>query len=121
MNKKAIISAMVAMSLASGFAIADGNGDQHDRGGDQHDRGGDQHDRGGDRHSQRQERGAGPHGYHNGDRLPASERSRRHVVNNWHQRNLRAPPRGYHWVQSGNDFVLVAITTGIIADILLSH
>ncbi len=40
---------------------------------------------------------------------------------NWHQHNLRAPPRGYHWVQSGNDFLLVAITTGIIADILLYH
>jgi Ni/Co efflux regulator RcnB len=29
-------------------------------------------------------------------------------------RGLRAPPRGYHYVQSGNDAVLVAITSGII-------
>ena len=115
MKRKVIVSTIMAMSLVtSGFAFADGNGDQHDRGGNQHDRGGDQH-------SQQHERGAGPHGYHNGDRLPASERSRRHVVNNWHQHNLRAPPKGYHWVQSGNDFVLVAITTGIIVDILLNH
>jgi Ni/Co efflux regulator RcnB len=27
---------------------------------------------------------------------------------------LRAPPRGYHYVRSGNDVVLVAITSGII-------
>jgi Ni/Co efflux regulator RcnB len=27
---------------------------------------------------------------------------------------LRAPPRGYRYVQSGNDAVLVAITSGII-------
>ncbi|HUW75963.1 MAG TPA: RcnB family protein [Gallionella sp.] len=114
MNRKAIVSTMMAISLImSGFAFADGN-DQHDRGGDRH---GDRHDRGGDWH----DRGAGPHGYHNGDRLTRSERSRRHSVNNWHEHNLRAPPRGYRWVRSGNDFVLVAITTGIIADILLNH
>lgn len=32
-------------------------------------------------------------------------------------RNLRVPPRGYRYVQSGNDAVLVAIGTGIIAAI----
>ena len=32
-------------------------------------------------------------------------------------RNLRAPPRGYHYVQSGNDAVLVALGTGIVAAI----
>ncbi|MEG3180227.1 RcnB family protein [Sphingomonas sp. LT1P40] len=30
-------------------------------------------------------------------------------------RGLRAPPRGYRYVQSGNDAVLVGITSGIIA------
>lgn len=32
-------------------------------------------------------------------------------------RGLRAPPRGYHYVQSGNDAVLVALGTGIVAAI----
>lgn len=32
-------------------------------------------------------------------------------------RGLKAPPRGYHYVQSGNDAVLVALGTGIIAAI----
>ena len=31
---------------------------------------------------------------------------------------LRAPPRGYRWVQSGNDAVLVGITSGIIASVI---
>jgi Ni/Co efflux regulator RcnB len=31
---------------------------------------------------------------------------------------LNDAPRGYRWVQSGNDAVLVAITSGIIASIL---
>lgn len=30
-------------------------------------------------------------------------------------RGLKAPPRGYRYVQSGNDAVLVGITTGLIA------
>lgn len=32
-------------------------------------------------------------------------------------RGLKAPPRGYRYVQSGNDAVLVGITSGIIAAI----
>ena len=32
-------------------------------------------------------------------------------------RGLRAPPRGYRYVQSGNDAVLVGVTSGIIAAI----
>lgn len=33
-------------------------------------------------------------------------------------RGLRAPPRGYRYVQSGNDAVLVGITSGIIAAVI---
>ena len=33
-------------------------------------------------------------------------------------RHLYAPPRGYHWVRSGNDAVLVAVTSGIIGAVL---
>ena len=32
-----------------------------------------------------------------------------------HYRGLKAPPRGYRYVQSGNDAVLVGITSGIVA------
>lgn len=32
-------------------------------------------------------------------------------------RGLRAPPRGYRYVQSGNDAVLIGVTSGIIAAI----
>jgi Ni/Co efflux regulator RcnB len=43
------------------------------------------------------------------------------VVNNWQQyrgRRLYAPPRGYHWVRSGNDAVLVAVTGGLIGAVI---
>ncbi len=108
MNRNVVFSAVMAMSLAMpGFALAEGNGEQG---------------RGHDEHGQQNERGAGPnHSYHKGDRLPAAEHRKEHVVNDWRARNMREPPKGYHWVRSGDDYVLAAIATGVIADILLNH
>ena len=40
------------------------------------------------------------------------------VVASPRQYRLNAPPRGYYWVQSGNDAVLVGVTSGIIASVL---
>ncbi len=59
--------------------------------------------------------------YYRGDRLPLQYRSRQYVVNDWRGHHLSAPPRGYHWVQSGGDYLLVAITTGVILQLLLSN
>ena len=54
--------------------------------------------------------------------MPSDYRGREYVVSDWHPERLRQPPRGYHWVRSDNgDFLLVAISTGIIADLLLHH
>lgn len=40
------------------------------------------------------------------------------VIDYHRYRGLRAPPRGYHYVRSGNDAVLVAISSGVIAAVL---
>lgn len=67
-------------------------------------------------------RGAGPrHDWHRGGYLPPQYRSRSDVVNDWRGHRLSAPPRGYHWVQAGGDYVLAAIATGVILQILLSN
>jgi Ni/Co efflux regulator RcnB len=67
-------------------------------------------------------RGAGPdHDWYRGGRLPPQYRGHQYVVDNWRAHRLSAPPRGYHWVQAGSDYVLVAIATGVIASILLSQ
>ena len=67
------------------------------------------------------ERGAGPdHRYYRGDRLPPEYRHHNYVVDDWRGHGLQPPPRGYHWVQNGTDYLLVAIATGIILQILLS-
>ncbi|MBK9199512.1 RcnB family protein [Candidatus Skiveiella danica] len=71
---------------------------------------------------QRYERGAGPqHQYHPGGRMPPQYRSHQYVVDDWRGHRLSAPPRGYHWVQTGADYVLVAIATGIILQLILSN
>jgi Ni/Co efflux regulator RcnB len=67
-------------------------------------------------------RGAGPdHNFRRGGRLPPQYRSPQYVVNDWRGHHLSAPPRGYHWVQTGGDYVLAAIATGVIASILLNN
>lgn len=59
--------------------------------------------------------------YKKGGRLPQSYRGRQYVVSDWRGAHLRPPPRGYHWVRSDNgDFLLVAITTGVISSIIAS-
>jgi Ni/Co efflux regulator RcnB len=58
--------------------------------------------------------------WHRGGRVPAQYRERQYVVDDWRAHHLSAPPRGYHWVQVGNDYVLAAIATGIIASLILN-
>lgn len=49
------------------------------------------------------------------------DRGRPSVVDDWRGHRLSAPPRGYHWVQVGADYVLVAIATGIILQLILDQ
>jgi Ni/Co efflux regulator RcnB len=72
--------------------------------------------------SWRDERGWGPdHVYRRGDRLANEYRHRQYVIDDWRSHDLRAPPRGSHWVRIGADYVLVAVATGIIIELLLAH
>jgi Ni/Co efflux regulator RcnB len=42
-------------------------------------------------------------------------------VNDWRGHHLSAPPRGHPWVQVGPDYVLAAIATGVIANLVLNQ
>jgi Ni/Co efflux regulator RcnB len=146
MFKKLLIPALIVASISS-MAVAQYRG--HDKGRDDHNRGdnmqrgNDNHgndnrggdnrfndNRGGDRGHNNdrggppmaQNRGAGPgHDLRKGGRLPSQYRNRQYVVNDWRGHHLSAPPRGYQWVQTGGDYVLVAAATGLIASILLNQ
>ena len=54
-----------------------------------------------------------------GGHIPNQYRNRTYYVDDWRGHNLNAPPRGYQWVQVGGDYVLIAIATGIIANLIL--
>ncbi|RYY99566.1 MAG: hypothetical protein EOO24_17265 [Comamonadaceae bacterium] len=67
-----------------------------------------------------------PRYYSNGPRfqrgayLPHEYRQQRYYVNDWHShRGLYAPPHGHQWMQVGSEFVLVALATGLIANLLI--
>ena len=67
-------------------------------------------------------RGAGPrHDLRRGQHLSKEYRDSRYVVTDWRDRHLSVPPRGHHWVRAGNDYILAAIATGLIAQVLLSN
>lgn len=67
-------------------------------------------------------RGAGPYrNFYRGGRLPPQYNHRHYVVDDWRGHRLSAPPRGYHWVQTGSDYLLVAIATGVIVQMLLEY
>jgi Ni/Co efflux regulator RcnB len=86
------------------------------------DYGNDHHDHDHGQYQGMHDRGQHEGWYRKGGRVPDDYRGRRYVVTDWRHEHLRAPPRGYHWVRSDNgDFLLVAITTGVIADLLLHH
>lgn len=129
MDSKTVVSAILAVSLSTGgLALAQGRGgrnDHNDRGrNEQAQRGNDgrQYDRGYSDNGRHEGRGAGPNrNFYKGAHLPMEYRHRNYVVDDWRSHNLRAPPRGYHWVQTGADYVLVAIATGIILQLFLQN
>lgn len=86
-----------------------GRGRMDDRGHGGYDRGGPQ--------------GRGDHGprFARGDRLPGEYRNRQYVIDDYRPYNLSAPPRGYHWVSIDSDFVLAAIATGVVAQVILGR
>jgi Ni/Co efflux regulator RcnB len=75
-----------------------------------------------DRRDLRQDRRFHSHGpqFHRGDRLPPQYRHQR-AMNDWQARRLHAPAHGQQWVQVGADYALIAIATGVIAQLVLNR
>lgn len=48
-------------------------------------------------------------------------RSDRYWVTDWRARHLYAPPRDHRWLYVNGDYVLVAIATGVIVNILAGY
>ncbi|MGI4861951.1 MAG: RcnB family protein [Janthinobacterium lividum] len=138
--KKIISSMLMAAALASSAVYAqqgpdqgpDGNGNHGGQGqgqmhggqgrdqGNSHDGQGMHADRGGPGGGGWQGGPGGPGGewHHRGGRLPGDYRDRQYVVDDWRGYDLQPPPRGYHWVGVGGEYLLVGIASGVIAQII---
>ena len=62
--------------------------------------------------------GGPPHSYQfvRGQRLPPEYRG--YVVGDYARYHLRRPPRGYYWYRAGDDFVLAALGSGLIFEVI---
>ena len=139
MKSKAVICAIAAASLGfASLSFAQGYDQRGQMGRDGHQsdqRGFDRHDgrngyngpnygpRGFGHRDARRDSYHGARGpqYYRGGRIPAQYRNRQYVVNDWRAHHLYAPRRGQQWVQVGSDYVLIAIATGVIAQLVLSR
>lgn len=66
--------------------------------------------------------GAGPdHKWVKGSRIPPQYRTPHYVVKDWQRHGLKRPGRGQQWVQNGSDYLLVAIASGVIAQVVFGH
>jgi Ni/Co efflux regulator RcnB len=124
---KRLLTGALALTLLSGSAAMAQPGrhdDRNDQGGYNQDRGhgynNDNHgqDRSREVHQRNDERQA-QHRWARGQRLPREYyQDRSHYVD-YRAHHLRAPPRGYRWVQTDdNNYAMVAITTGLIAALI---
>ena len=111
----ALMLSSTAVLAAPGHGHGGGHGDygrsSHDwsRGDDHHWRG--DHDNG--RHLGEYRR------FRRGERVPVVYLQPRYYVNDWRAYHLAPPPLGYRWVRPvDGHFLLVAATTGLIAEML---
>lgn len=104
--KKFLIAALAASVVATPALAAP---DRHDNRGRVEQRG--------DHHAQAPQ-AQFRNGWRKGERFNYRQARNYQVIGNYRQYHLNAAPRGYRWVRSGNDAVLVGITSGIIASVL---
>jgi Ni/Co efflux regulator RcnB len=106
MINKLILATLTAATLATPvLAEAHGPGHNDNRG----------------RYEQRHDnRGPQYRAWHKGDRFDHRYARDYRVIARPADYRLRPAPRGYRWVRSGNDAVLIGITSGIVASVLVN-
>jgi Ni/Co efflux regulator RcnB len=120
--RKLVIGIFAAALMGAPAAVAQDN-DHHDNmgGPEHHDtmQGPEHHDNMGGMMMRHDEHHPIHHGWRHGDRLPQTYWHAQEV--DWGHYHLRRPPHGYHWVRVDDDFVLVAIASGVILDTVFAQ
>ncbi|HZX75742.1 RcnB family protein [Lysobacter sp.] len=114
---KHLLSALAIGVLLLSPVAASAKGKHHDHDRDRHDH----HDHDDDHHHGH-DRGRKNGHYKHDYRRGVMYVERRVYVDDYDRYHLHAPPRGHRWVRSDDGrYVLIAVATGIIADVLLHH
>lgn len=121
---KKLIAGALAVSLIATPALAApqpshaASAQQHDNRGNAQATRNDRRDT--DRRSAQDDRRNGPQnrGWHKGERFDQRYARNYSEIRSPGSYRLQNAPRGYHWVRSGNDAVLVGIATGLIAAVM---
>jgi Ni/Co efflux regulator RcnB len=124
MKRLLLAASLALLSLSPTMALAhhDDDNDRHEYRG-HHDGQGDHDDDDRRYHHPGRHKGWKKHrDYHRGERIEVVYLQPRYYVDDYPHYHLRHPPRGHRWVRTEDGrFILVAVATGIIADILLHH
>jgi Ni/Co efflux regulator RcnB len=104
-NMKTLMAAALSLSMLGGAAAVAAPHDDH---------------RGPDRGNHAGDNRGGQHNWRRGERLPQTYRGHSHYVD-YRSHHLRKPPRGYQWVQVDNNYALIALTSGLISEIMASR
>lgn len=62
----------------------------------------------------------GYNAWRRGAYLPDYYRGRGYVIYDYGRYHLRPPPRGYYWYRVGDDYLLAAIASGLIFDVIVN-
>jgi Ni/Co efflux regulator RcnB len=109
--KRVLLATALATLVLSWSAVAGNHGHGHGHHGD-----GDDDDQGYYRHDN------GRHeGWKKGGRVEVVYLQPRYYVEDYRVVHLAPPPPGHRWILVDGRYMLVAIATGVIADILLNH
>jgi Ni/Co efflux regulator RcnB len=108
--KRLLTAVLLALTITTS-AWAGDQGRKHGHGHDD--------DRG---HSRGKHKGHHKHEMHRGERIPVVYLERNYYVDDYRVYSLAPPPRGHRWVRTDDGrYILIAVATGIIADIILHH
>lgn len=104
MKRLLLAASFAALLLSSSAVLAGGKGNGHGHGNGHGDHPPGQH-----------------RGWHKGERIDTVYLQPQYYVD-YHEHHLAPPPAGHRWVRDPDGrYILVAVATGIIADILLHH
>jgi Ni/Co efflux regulator RcnB len=111
MKRFLLAISLALLSATPALASVDDHGRRHGHGHDGDD---------GDSHGKH--KGRYKHEMHRGEHVPVVYLQRDYYVEDYRVYHLAPPPRGHRWIRTDDGkYILIAVATGIIADIILHH